>query len=89
VVFLHPWDLEMSTKTCSTIWLVTLVMLLWITKIKLEWHMRPCSLQGHPFLSGIFFYAVLVSFSYFERRISTGFLYLIVCSIPLVPKGRA
>jgi hypothetical protein len=36
VVFLHPWDLEMSTKTCSSIWLVSLIMLSWITKIILE-----------------------------------------------------
>jgi hypothetical protein len=36
VAFLHPWDLEMSAKTCSTIWLVPLVMLSRITKIKLE-----------------------------------------------------
>jgi hypothetical protein len=36
VIFLHLWDLEMLTKTCLTIWLVPLVMLSWITKIKLE-----------------------------------------------------
>jgi hypothetical protein len=33
---LHPCDLEMSRRICSTIWLVPLIMLSWITKIKLE-----------------------------------------------------
>jgi hypothetical protein len=36
MVFLHPWDLGMSTKTCSIIWLVSFIMLSLITKIKLE-----------------------------------------------------
>jgi hypothetical protein len=36
VVFVHHLDLEMSTKTCSIIWLVQLIMLLLITKIKLK-----------------------------------------------------
>jgi hypothetical protein len=47
-VFLHHLDLEMSTKTCSTIWLVQSIMLPLITKIKLKqkWHMRSYSLQS-------------------------------------------
>jgi hypothetical protein len=36
VVFLHPWNLKMSTRTFLIIWLVFLIMLSWITKIILK-----------------------------------------------------
>jgi hypothetical protein len=47
LLWLHPWDLDMSTNTCYMIWLVSLLVSAWITKINSnKWQMGPCSL--HP-----------------------------------------
>jgi hypothetical protein len=47
VVFLHPWDLEMSTKTCSNNMVSPNdhVVMNHQNQTPNKWHMRPCSLQ--------------------------------------------
>jgi hypothetical protein len=47
VVFLHPWDLEMSTKTCSNNMVSPNdhVVMNHQNQTPNKWHMMPCSLQ--------------------------------------------
>jgi hypothetical protein len=46
-VFLHPWDLEMFTKTCSNNMVSPNdhVVMNHQNQTLNKWHMRPCSLQ--------------------------------------------
>jgi hypothetical protein len=46
-IFLHPWDLEMSTKTCSNNMVSPNdhVVMNNQNQTPNKWHMRPCSLQ--------------------------------------------
>jgi hypothetical protein len=51
-VFLHPWDLEMSTKTCSNNMVSSNdhVVMNHQNQTPNKWHMRSCSLQkGCPY----------------------------------------
>jgi hypothetical protein len=54
LLWLHPWDLDMSTRICLTKLLVPLLVLAWIIKIDSnKWQMWPCSLHTNSYISSV------------------------------------